>query len=103
MSDTPEAEIEQSDRPDKTAHRIEEIYNAAIPDHAPELSWDGIKPLEDGRWGLVFDTQTYADDLGLGALKERGFTVEYIETIVPEEGPTVLSIVIPDESGVFES
>lgn len=80
------------------ARALEDIFNAAAPDHAPELKWSAMTTMEDGGQAYIFEAENYADRDGLSAIRRAGRAVTYIEAFECEgEANVVLEVPVQGE------
>lgn len=62
------------------AEALVDLYNAAKPDHCPELEWFGMGLNHDtGQELFVLESPRYINREGLEAIREAGRSVRYVE------------------------
>lgn len=88
--------MSESDVPlEVEAEALVELFNDAAPDHAPDLSWWAMNTDHETKTQrFVLDAHDYIDPDGLAALREHGWTIEYIEAN-QMEGDIIVSISVP--------
>jgi len=65
---------------EREGEALERIFNDAKGDHSPELSWFSMAvDHETEERQFVLESTHYIDGDGLAALREHGYTVQYVE------------------------
>jgi len=102
MTDDVEAEGTPRSPKEHEALALVEAFNNAAKDHSPDLEWfamcNGFDQEE-----YVFEAPSYLDPDGLGALRDLGRSISYIEVHAPPDGDDAcVTIHVPVQGDVPE-